>query len=381
MAVLVDTSSTWGRRIIDGINSFAKQNANWHLYVENRGMDEKLRVPTSWRGDGVIARVSSPRMALELKELGIPVVNVSGIVVPEADFPKVTTDVIAQTQMALNDFWERGFRHFAYFSQRAVSYIAFQRDAFVAAVNARHMDCSVYAITSQAGKEPDWSENIESIATWLGSLPKPVAVLSWNASCARSVIFAAQSLGLMVPEEIAVLSATDDDVLCESTHPPISGIVLDAKKIGFIAAENLECLMRGDKTLKPARCIPPLKIENRQSTDTFALSDPAVVKALSFIRENASKPIQVLDVAREAGLSRRVLEHRFNDLLGRSPGAEIRRTHIERAQRMLQETRHSIAAIAEAAGFCSPEYFATYFKAAVGTTPLEYRRSLSGLNH
>ena len=78
-------------------------------------MEEHLRVPPGWRGDGIIARVGNPLMARELKALKIPVVNVSGIEIAEANFPRVSTDLQASAELAAKYFLERGFRHFAYF--------------------------------------------------------------------------------------------------------------------------------------------------------------------------------------------------------------------------------------------------------------------------
>src|ERR1019366_6790380 len=100
----------------------------------------------------------------------------------------------------------------------------------------------------------------------------------------------------------------------------------------------LDKLMRQGTAPKKPILIPPLRVVTRQSTDTLALLDPAMVKALSFIRENAAKPIQVGDVAQEAGVSRRVLERRFLQALDRSPATEIRRVHLERATSLLVST-------------------------------------------
>ena len=57
--------------------------------------------------------------------------------------------------------------------------------------------------------------------------------------------------------------------------------------------------------------VPPLRVVPRRSSEILAISDPALVKAVGFIRDHAHEPIQVPDVARHAGLSRRVLERRF----------------------------------------------------------------------
>jgi LacI family transcriptional regulator len=180
---------------------------------------------------------------------------------------------------------------------------------------------------------------------------------------------------LLVPEEVAVLSGSDDDMLCECVHPAISGIMAAAESIGQLAAGLLDQLMTGRKRKAKSLLIPPQRITARQSTDTLAIQDPALVKALSFIRQNAAQPIQVNDVARHAGISRRILELRFTQHLKRSPAAEIRRSHLERAKRLLAETELTIPDVAQAAGFGSPEYLAYAFKQGTGVSPLQFRKS------
>jgi len=374
VGILVDTSSSWGRRVIEGAAHHSRQHSHWRLYFEARGMEEDLRVPSGWNGDGIIARVSSAKMARELAKLAIPVVNVSGVQVPDAHFPRITTDMPAGANMALDHFLNRGFRNFAYFSLRGLSYVTTHRDAFVAAAAAKGLPCSVFEVKPQFGAEPDWTIDHATILSWLNTLTLPVAIVAWNASCARAIVFAAQSGGLLVPEEVAILSGADDELLCEHIQPPVSGIAVDARKIGHEAAATLKQMLEGKKKRHRDILITPLGIEARQSTDTLAIKDSALVKALSYIRQNAANPIQVDDVAAVSGLSRRALERRFAETLNRSPAVEIRRCHIDRAKKLLQITNHSIPTVAESAGFCSPEHFSTYFKSATGKTPLQFRK-------
>ena len=49
---------------------------------------------------------------------------------------------------------------------------------------------------------------------------------------------------------------------------------------------------------------------------------------------------------------------------------------IREAERMLIATDMSITAIGECVGFSTTAYFIAIFKAANGTTPVQYRRSL-----
>jgi LacI family transcriptional regulator len=181
--------------------------------------------------------------------------------------------------------------------------------------------------------------------------------------------------GLAVPEEVAVLSGADDELFCEVTPVPISAVKLGCEQIGYRAAAELDEMMRNPDGRPPAEVlIPPQGVVERRSTDTLAVEDAAMVKALRFIRENPARIMNVTDVARQAGLCRRALELRFQSLLGRSPATEIRRVRLELAIDLLQRTNLSVGTIAEHSGFSSPEYMASVFRSQLATSPLHYRK-------
>jgi LacI family transcriptional regulator len=306
------------------------------------------------------------------------VVNVSGIQIPGIEFPRVSNDLNAVGQLAAQHFLDRGFRSFAYFSLTGLSYVFQLQESFAQAVKAAGGECNIYAAKPGLGAEMDWNSDLTELGQWLKSLPKPVAIFAWNYSSGREIMFAAELAGLLVPEEVAVLCGGDDDLLCEMLQTPMSGIRAATEQIGHEAARVLDRMMRGGKQPQESIFFPPSKIITRRSTDTLAIRDRALARALSFIRENASNRIEVKDVTRHAGVSRRALEQRFMKVMRRTPAGEIRRVHLERAKRLLEETDMPIPDVAEAAGYGSPEYMAGIFRSELQTTPLKYRKEIRG---
>jgi LacI family transcriptional regulator len=75
-------------------------------------------------------------------------------------------------------------------------------------------------------------------------------------------------------------------------------------------------------------------------------------------------------------LSRRMLEHRFVKLVGRTPHAEIIRIRMERASRLLRETSLSLTEIANRAGFADANYLSVAFKRQMGVAPRTYRAEM-----
>jgi LacI family transcriptional regulator len=379
VAALVDTSTSWGRDVIAGIHRYSRANADWQLFVEPRGTEQRRWLPKNWKGDGVIARVGFTDLARSLKAMRVPVVNVSGIVLPKVDFPRVVSDQVAAAEMAAVYLLGRGFKHFAYFSLLGLEYVTEHKRAFGDILRRHGHGCEVYAVQPQLGAEPDWNLDMKRLGKWLLELPKPVAIFTWNSSSAREIVYACMQAGLAIPEEIAVLSGSDDELFCEVSPVAISAIRLGTERIGYRAAEVLDRLMKQPvNRMTDEVLIAPEGVKSRRSTDTLAIEDRAMVRALRFIRENPARPIQVDDVARQAGLCRRALELRFQQLLGRSPAAEIRKIRIDRAIELLQSTELSVAAIAELSGFSSPEYMASVFRKHRACSPLEFRKQEKG---
>jgi len=375
VAILVDTSTTWGREVIAGVHRYSREHVGWQLFVEPRGLEQRQWLPNAWKGDGVIARVGFIELAKRLKTLKLPVVNVSAITLPKVNFPRVVSDQVAASKLAAEHLLARGFRNFAYFSLLGLEYVAEHQQAFLDTLRRQGHRCEVFAVQPQLGAEPDWNLDMKRLGKWLRCLPKPLAIFTWNSGSAREIIYASMQAGLAVPEQVAVLSGSDDDLFCVVTPVSISAVKLSCEQIGYRAAAELDGMMSKREVTPPEEVlIPPLGVVERRSTDTLAIDDAAMVKALRFIRENPARAMTVNDIASKAGLCRRAMELRFKYLLGRSPAAEIRRVRIDHAIHLLQHTNLSVATVAERSGFSSSEYMASVFRAQLATTPLHFRK-------
>jgi LacI family transcriptional regulator len=201
-----------------------------------------------------------------------------------------------------------------------------------------------------------------------------VAIFAWDAARGRLVTEACWKLGLHVPEEVSVLVGYNDDLMCEISMPPLSGIDDCPEQIGHAAAELLDRMLRGEKPPTSPQYISPSGIVARQSTDTLAYSDPQLTAAVSYIRKHADTPIRVDDVLTTVTLSRRSLEQRFLQVLGRSPAAEIRRIHLQRAKELLIRSELPISKVADASGFVHAEVMTRAFRRELGISPTAFRQ-------
>lgn len=373
VTVLVPAYSGWGRGVIKGIAAFANRHGPWQLHVEAEG--ERRMLPHGWQGDGIIARISTPAVAREIAALRVPVVNVSGIALDglTASIPRVCNDLRACGTAAARHLLDCGLRHFGYVGLPKLAHVKEHLDAFAATVAAAGHGCHVHSLSA----DDETTAKAASLADWLRGMPKPVGVLTWANSQGRAVIDACRRTHLLVPEDVAVISGDDDELLCESCLPTLTAIRVAAEQIGHKAAELLHLQMIGRSLPPTPITVTPLGIVTRQSTDTFAIDNHELLQVLGFIRENAIKGIRVDDVLKAVPMSRRTLERLFQEQLGRSPAEEIRRLRLDRAKHLLATTDLTVPKVAAACGFSTGHYMATVFRQELGITPLRYRAAAS----
>jgi len=122
--------------------------------------------------------------------------------------------------------------------------------------------------------------------------------------------------------------------------------------------------------------IDPVAVVTRQSTDMVATDDRVVSAALAYIRNNASAGLSVLDVARQAGVSRSTLADRFKRIMGRTTHEEIRRVQLGIACELLATTDLALELVARRAGLGNAQYMNAVFRRRLHMTPGCYRRGV-----
>jgi LacI family transcriptional regulator len=212
----------------------------------------------------------------------------------------------------------------------------------------------------------------QKLTEWLQQLPKPVAILASNDIFACHLINVAKESGLNIPDEIAILGVNNDCNICD---PPLSSIAFNFKKAGYNATKLLDKIISGHETMRGQRIeIHPTHVETRGSTDIYAIDDPAIVQALKYIRQNGNTPLQVDAIADHVCMSKRLLQMKFHDVIGKSVHDEIIQAHFEIAKAMLIETNLPVDEIAERSGFHYTSNMRRAFKKVTGMLPHKYRQ-------
>jgi LacI family transcriptional regulator len=382
IAVLVESTRGYGRGLLAGISSYVRQHESWTIYWQERSLrDPPPRWLRGWDGDGVLARIATPQLARALRALRLPVVDLYGWL-PKGDWPCVRTNNREVARLAADHLLERGFRHIAYCGFKGVNYSEERLPLFRQCINDAGLPCHVYQYlrfppsADLAVREQQGVLYRSDLACWLAGLPKPVGILACNDICGQQVLSACRELGLLVPDQVAVLGIDNDDVLCNLSDPPLSSVDLNSTQIGFEGAMLLARMLRGRSTPRRTILVEPRGVVSRRSTDVLAIEDTEIAEAVRLIRTRACDGLTVAELLRSCSLSASSLERRFMQFLGRSPKAEIIRIRLQRVVELLAEPDLSLAAIAARSGFKHPEYLSAVFKKKFGMSPGQYRRRL-----
>ncbi|MFC6686441.1 GlxA family transcriptional regulator [Jhaorihella thermophila] len=119
----------------------------------------------------------------------------------------------------------------------------------------------------------------------------------------------------------------------------------------------------------PAR---PIRAQSRIGADPR--HNHVTARASALMEQTIGAPLPVRDIARQCGVSPRVLEQNFRQRLDTTPRAHYLALRLAEARRLATDTGLPIIDIALATGFASPSSFARAFRAAHGTSARALRR-------
>jgi LacI family transcriptional regulator len=373
IGVLVDTSYKYGSSIVRGALRYANIKRRWLIYKQlGLSLDENSEWP---RFDGIII-AAGPSWILDRALRDCKNVVYCSSTGDPNKCPIVGLDGAEAGMQAAEHLINCGLEHFAFYSGN-VRLRPTRLAGFRSVVEAKGFICEEIRIDPR-GLDSDLARRQRlELVQGLIALPKPVGILAVDDPCALELANACLEANLAVPEQVAIVGINNDDMLCEGGWPPLSSVEGDFSRMGYKAAELLERMLAGEVLTREDRSnlLPPLGVVQRQSTNTLAVKDENLAKAIQFIREHACDPCTVNDVLRVIPVGRRWLEKLFVVQLGHTPHDEIARVRVETAQRFLRETTLKLSDIAFRCGYSELKRFHLAFRTVTDTTPAAYRRA------
>jgi LacI family transcriptional regulator len=369
VALLVYTVFEPGRETLRGIANFAHELDSWRLLHVPEG--DHIAI-SEWLQDsgaeGIIARVGDAAMARALSVSGLPVVDVNRSV---GDFgiPQVDADDREIAGLVAEYLLGRGFNHVGFYpcgdgaqgwSQRRRKFL--QKKCAGRATFHVFEPLTYRTSGSQAARQ--------AVRAWIRALPKPIGIMLARDDGGLMVLDACREESLLVPEQVAVVGVDNDRALCDLSMPPLSSVHLDHQKVGYEAARLLDQIMAGKKPPSEPMLFPPIRLVTRRSSNTLAVSDPAVALGVHMIHENLGNcSLNNDDLARETGISRSLLQRRFREETGKTIREFLIEVRLNKAKSLLENSELSLVEISELVGFGRQSYLGHVFKKHLGISP------------
>ena len=371
------------RRHIDvfaGTQRFAQEHGGWeceidelHEKANHRGLSQAEKY------DGMIARATD-RLATSAMRAKIPLVNTWLSSPAASKLPGVFPDFGKIGADAARHVHERGFRQFGCVANPRTRSHHLMTQAFHEELKQQGCRCNCTSVSIHYYRtQNSWAKFQAILDKAISNWTTPIALLvAFNDVTIRYIVHACQRHGLRVPEDVALIGATNEPRIGELPPPSLTSLEVSYEQLGYQAAQMLDKLIKRKKLPQQHLLIPPSGVIARDSTDFFAVDDPVVAIAMRHIEKHANTNLSVDDVVAAAGVSRRTLERRFRDSSGRSIAKEIRRLRILKAKRLMAETDMLVKQIARETGFRDPIRLHEVFVREEGQTPTEYRREVRG---
>lgn len=386
IALIIDTVGSYGRGLLSGVARFVQTHIGWQvIYEERKGIDNLPKWLVRGSCQGILARVRDQKQLISLRRLGVPLVSLGEVSQQAHDVTELFSDHRMIGRLAAEHLIDRQLRHFGFYGSGGAFFSELRLDGFRSYLTGQMHEAHIFLEEKwepgvsryKRRGDPFWED--AQLNQWLTQLPKPIGIMACNDYFGRLLLSACQRNGVHVPNEVAVIGVDNDEIICDLAVPPLTSVDPAAEAIGFRAAELLEEMLQGHSIPPGTIYFPPKGIVARASTNTIAVADTVIVKALQFIRDQGGIGItteDILDHLSKSSLlvSRSTLERKFQSQLGFAPHAEIARDRLERIERLLTSTNYSLARIADIVGMTAEQQLTAFFRRYRGMTPGTFRR-------
>ena len=245
--------------------------------------------------------------------------------------------------------------------------------------SVRKSDLPFFVHTESGFEEMRYSESFhdpsEEMKSWLMELPKPCGIFAVHDPLGRFLSGACSQLGIRVPDDVAIIGANNDPLVCGLTYPMLSSVSIPWDNFGQFVGGSMQRMIDGGSGWKRTlHLIQPSGVIFRHSANHLAVRDKTLRRALSFMTERIKEPITVSILCEQLRIARRSLERKFKESFNCTPWEMLCQMRVNEAKRLLMETGHPISRISELSGFNDPERMAVVFKRLTGKPPSRFRK-------
>lgn len=214
---------------------------------------------------------------------------------------------------------------------------------------------------------------IDSLASHLLSLPRPIGVFSANDESAELVYRAVEKAKLKFGRDLTLVSVDNDPLVCGNHNPPLSSISQNAFLAGQTAARLLARVMSGEALSSQHVFVAPQGLIRRASSAALCKETTLARSLIQDVGENGVKPLSISELAHRHGVSRRTAEKAFKSATGKTLHTAMLDLRFEAVERLLTNPRQQLGPIAELCGWRSSAHLKRAFHQRYGMTMSQWR--------
>ena len=373
--VLIDSSMEFSRRFLMGLIRYSFENGPWIFYrlpvyyktlYGEAGILDRIK---EWEVDAVIAQWEDEEIGF-LEKLQIPVFFQS-YKDKNVSCSRISGDQEAGV-LAAKFFAKRKFKNFAFYGHKDFYWSKSRAEGFFHEVEKTGGNYSYFESELLTGTK--WKGSHIELDNWLTSLPKPVALFACDDNFALQVAEMCKVNNINIPNDLSLLGVDNDELICNLSYPSISSISTNDETGGYNTGKMLHQLIVAKENTPFTIEIKPIQIVLRQSTEKYNISDKNIAKTVDYIIKNITSNPTVDDMTRIVPLSRRNLEVKFKQAMGKTIYQFILDNKIEYISNMLLTTDKCLLDIAVELGFKDVRNVYRIFLKGTGYTPADFRK-------
>lgn len=381
IALALPDFEPWGlASFLNGVTDYARAN-DWVLAhcpadpESSRDCPLKWSSMASWQIDGLIIALTESSQLKKLRHLKIPTVNIAGDTLMGSTIPAVAPNSRMIGRLAAEHLINLGIRNLAYHGVEGRFYSSLRWQGFNQMAKEAGLKAEKFCV-GHTIRDALWNERHERLRNWLSSLPRPVGLFAVHDYRALIAMSACRDIGLRVPEDVAIIGADNNLMVCNFSVPTLSSIAIDGYRLGQEASKLLRSLLEGQSPPNKPILVNPTEVIPRDSTAVLHLADEISRKAVLFMQTNYPKQLKISNISDALGISRRSLELRFRETLKTSPAEYLSKLRVQKAIFLLRgESKWSLEKIARECGFVHAAILRAAFRRICGARPQDYRGS------
>ncbi len=364
IAIAFDLNFRHAAAIFTGVSDYvAESRLEWQLMPLNFGFEVRLmELASSGQLTGAIGTFVSDGWISGLLEKGVAAVNMFNFSKIES-ITNIGPDDWATGHAAAKHLIEQGAQQFAFFGADGVHYTRLREEGFTKGLNGHSYH--------ELRPGPAFAKQVQTLPIDQGLM----GVFCSNDLSAREFILCARQQGLRCGRDYLVVGVDNDPSESIFAGIGISSFKQPIRETGYLAAQALHEQLLSGELHNDLQVQTPAELIARESS--LASSRARVAQqALNHINEHLDDPeLEMEQLARSVGASRRVLELAVKEQLNTSPYQLLSHARLKLAKKLLITTKLPIMEVGVRCGYPEPHHFSAWFKSKTRTSPKAYRQN------